>query len=75
MNRTLTVINPLIVDKIQTLENVDYKYLIIEILNSIFQLNSGLLFTLKELFTRPGHSIKAFIEGKRTISSLKHSYY
>ncbi|MCX7549184.1 DUF3667 domain-containing protein [Xanthomarina sp. F1114] len=44
---------------------VDYKYLINEIPNSIFQINRGFLFTLKELFTRPGHSIREFLEGKR----------
>ncbi len=44
---------------------VDYKYLINEISNSIFQINRGFLFTVKELFTRPGHSIREFLEGKR----------
>ncbi len=44
---------------------VDYKYLISEIPNSIFQINRGFLFTLKELFTKPGHSIREFLEGKR----------
>ena len=44
---------------------VDYKYLINEIPNSIFQINRGFLFTLKELFIRPGHSIREFLEGKR----------
>lgn len=44
---------------------VDYKYLIDEIQNSIFQINRGFLFTLKELFIKPGHSIREFLEGKR----------
>ncbi|MGJ8746062.1 DUF3667 domain-containing protein [Polaribacter sp.] len=47
------------------IRKVDYKYLLNEIPNSIFQINRGFLFTLKELFTRPGHSIRAFLEGKR----------
>ena len=44
---------------------VDFKYLIDEIPNSIFQINRGFLFTLKELFIKPGHSIREFLEGKR----------
>lgn len=44
---------------------VDFKYLLEEIPNSIFQINRGFLFTLKELFTRPGHCIREFLEGKR----------
>jgi hypothetical protein len=44
---------------------INYKYLLDEIPNSIFQINVGLLFTVKELFTRPGHTIREFIEGKR----------
>ncbi|WP_157961188.1 DUF3667 domain-containing protein [Lutibacter citreus] len=36
-----------------------------EISNSIFQVNRGILFTIKELFTRPGKSIREYLEGKR----------
>lgn len=36
-----------------------------ELSESVFQLNRGLLFTLNELFTRPGKSIQEFLEGKR----------
>ena len=46
-------------------ERINYKYLIFEIPNSIFQLNRGFLFTIKELLIRPGHSIREFLEGKR----------
>jgi Protein of unknown function (DUF3667) len=28
-------------------------------------LDKGILFTTKELFTRPGHSIREFLDGKR----------
>lgn len=35
------------------------------ILNGIFMVNKGVLFTLKELFTRPGHSIREYNTGKR----------
>ena len=44
---------------------IDSKYLLDEIPNSIFQINRGILFTIKELSIRPGHSIREFIKGKR----------
>lgn len=47
------------VDKI-TLSNF-----ITEISDSIFQINSGLIFTIKELTIRPGHSIRKYIKGER----------
>jgi hypothetical protein len=34
------------------------------ILNGIFMINKGFFFTIKELFTRPGHSIREYINGK-----------
>jgi len=36
-----------------------------EISESVFQINKGLFFTLKELFVRPGHGVKEFLNGKR----------
>jgi len=36
-----------------------------EISDSVFQLNRGLFYTIKELFIRPGHAIRDFIQGKR----------
>lgn len=48
---------------------IDFQYLLSEIPNSILQVNRGFLFTVLQLFMRPGHSIKAFLEGKR-----KHYY-
>ncbi|MGY6521500.1 MAG: DUF3667 domain-containing protein [Mongoliitalea sp.] len=36
-----------------------------EIQNSIFGVNGGLFYTIKELFKRPGTSIRDFVEGKR----------
>lgn len=36
-----------------------------ELSDSVFQVNRGLFFTIKELSMRPGHSIKEFIMGKR----------
>ncbi len=35
------------------------------VLNGIFNVNKNFFFTLKELFTRPGHSIREYIQGKR----------
>lgn len=46
-------------------KRLDFGYLRDEVVTSIFQLERGMLFTMKELVTRPGHSIRAFIEGKR----------
>jgi hypothetical protein len=36
-----------------------------EISESVFQINRGLFFTLKELLIRPGHGVKEFLNGKR----------
>lgn len=36
-----------------------------DLVESVFQVNSGLFFTLKELFVRPGKSIQEFLNGKR----------
>jgi len=47
------------------IRKIGFGYLLDEIPNSIFQVNRGLFFTVKELFIRPGHSIREFLEGKR----------
>lgn len=36
-----------------------------ELSESVFQVNKGLFYSLKELFLRPGHSIRAYLDGKR----------
>ncbi len=36
-----------------------------EIPHSVWHVDHGILFTLKELFTRPGYTIREFLEGKR----------
>jgi hypothetical protein len=36
-----------------------------DLVHGIFHVDRGMLFTLKELFTRPGHGIREFIQGKR----------
>ena len=35
------------------------------VLNGIFNVNKSFFFTIKELFIRPGHSIREYIQGKR----------
>ncbi|MBN2350082.1 MAG: DUF3667 domain-containing protein [Bacteroidales bacterium] len=35
------------------------------VLNGIFSVNKGILFTVKKLLTKPGHSIREYIQGKR----------
>lgn len=42
-----------------------------DLIVNIIQVNKGFFYTLKELFTRPGHSIREYIEGKRA----KHFNY
>ena len=36
-----------------------------DIVHGIWHLDNGIIFTITELFTRPGHSIREFINGKR----------
>lgn len=44
---------------------IDVHYLWHDIQHGLLHLDKGILFTTKELFTRPGHSIREFLEGKR----------
>ncbi|UOE42150.1 DUF3667 domain-containing protein [Chryseobacterium suipulveris] len=36
-----------------------------DLIHGFWHVDRGILFTIKELFTRPGHSIREFIQGKR----------
>lgn len=36
-----------------------------DLIHGIWHVDNGVVFTIKELFTRPGHSIREFINGKR----------
>lgn len=36
-----------------------------DLVHGIWHIDNGIAFTIKELFTRPGHSIREFIRGKR----------
>lgn len=42
-----------------------------DLIHGVFHLDKGFLFTIKQLFVRPGHSIREYIQGKR----VKHFNY
>lgn len=44
---------------------INWHYIWHEIPHSVWHVDHGILFTLKELFTRPGYTIREFLEGKR----------
>jgi len=44
---------------------IDSKYILSEIQNTIFQMEKGFFYTVKELLIRPGHSLRDLLEGKR----------
>lgn len=44
---------------------IDWHWLVHEVQHSIFHVDKGLFHTLKELFVRPGHAIREFLEGRR----------
>lgn len=44
---------------------ITWHYIWHEIPHSIWHVDKGILFTLRELFTRPGYTIREFIDGKR----------
>lgn len=44
---------------------IDFHYLKHEIPHSFFHVNAGLFYTSKQLFIRPGHAIREYLEGKR----------
>ncbi|GAA4274389.1 DUF3667 domain-containing protein [Aquimarina gracilis] len=46
-------------------EKINFDYLINEFSESVFQVNYGMVFTIKELCSRPGHSIREYLHGKR----------
>ncbi len=47
------------------IHRIDLHYFVPEVPHSIFHVDGGILFTLKELFTRPGHTIREYLEGRR----------
>jgi hypothetical protein len=46
-------------------DRINWTNFLEDISEGLFQVNKGFFYTLKELFTRPGHSIKEFLDGKR----------
>jgi hypothetical protein len=44
---------------------INIHYLWHDIQHGLFHFDKGVTYTAKQLFTRPGHSIREFIEGKR----------
>ena len=44
---------------------INFHFLLHEIQHGIFHVDKGILFTIKELFLRPGFTIKEYVEGKR----------
>lgn len=46
-------------------ERINLHYLSHEIQHSIFHVDRGILYTIKELLTRPGYTIKNYLDGKR----------
>lgn len=47
---------------------INFKEILHEIQHSLFHVDKGILYTTKQLFTRPGHTIREYIDGKR----IKH---
>ena len=45
--------------------DINLSYVWHEIQHGLFHIDKGIIYTTKELFTRPGHSIKEYIAGKR----------
>jgi len=37
-----------------------------DFIHGVWHVDKGILFTIKQLFTRPGHSVRAFVQGKRS---------
>ncbi len=44
---------------------INLKNFLAEVSESVFQINRGFFYTLKELFLRPGYSIQEYLSGKR----------
>lgn len=43
-------------------------FLVHDVVHGVWHIDRGLLYTLKELFVRPGHSVREYVQGKR----MKH---
>jgi hypothetical protein len=48
-----------------SVDRITFKTILEELSDTLFQINRGFLYTIKELFIRPGKAISNYIEGKR----------
>jgi len=46
-------------------DKINFSNFLSELSGSVFQVNKGFFYTLKQLFIRPGHSIREYLHGKR----------
>lgn len=46
-------------------QRLNWQYILEELKYTFLHINNGLLFTAKQLYTRPGNTVREFIEGKR----------
>jgi len=46
-------------------DKIDKHFIYHEIQHGLFHIDKGILYTLKELFTNPGNTIRLFVDGKR----------
>jgi len=47
------------------IDKINLSNFLADLSSSVFQINNGLLFSIKELFVRPGESIRDYLKGKR----------
>ena len=45
--------------------DINFGSIVHEIQHSVFHIDKGILYTTQQLFIRPGHTIREYIEGKR----------
>lgn len=48
------------------IQRIDWKFLGQEIEHGLLQVDRGILFTLKNLFVRPGHFLREYLQGRRS---------
>ncbi|WHF52745.1 DUF3667 domain-containing protein [Chryseobacterium gotjawalense] len=44
---------------------INFHFLLHEVQHGILHVHSGIVFTIKELFTRPGHMLREYLDGRR----------
>ncbi len=48
-----------------SVSRINFSSFLDDLSDSVFQINRGFFYSLKELFIRPGHSIREYLDGKR----------